>query len=169
MLEDLDFVADEGVTCPLDEDEIYGICELVLAEEGVSRPCFVSVTIVGEEHIHEINHTWRGVDRATDVVSLECERPDDPDLAEGEPCELGDVILAPAYIERQAQRFGTTFPNEFRLLLIHGLLHLLGYDHIEEEDAVVMERREDQLVALACGSGTLGHVTTTRHDEDDAR
>ncbi len=168
MLESLDFVADEGVSCPLDEEEVRGICEMVLAEEGVSRPCFVSVTLVGEEHIRDINHTWRGVDRPTDVVSLECERPDDPDLAAGEPCELGDVVLAPSYIERQALRLGTTYPNEFRLLLVHGLLHLLGYDHIEEEDARVMEEREDQLVSLACGTEALGHVTTTRHDEDDA-
>ena len=88
------------------------------------------------------------MDRATDVLSLECERPDDPDLAEGEPCELGDIVLAPAYIARQAAAFGTTPADESRLLLVHGLLHLLGYDHIEDDEAEVMEAREDELVAL---------------------
>lgn len=161
---DLSF--EEGVRAPIPEDEIRADCDLVLAEEGVTRPCLVSVSVVGDARIHELNREWRGIDRPTDVISLECERPDDPDLAPGEPCELGDIVLAPAYIARQAEGFGTTAADEFRLLLVHGMLHLLGYDHIEEAEAAVMEAREDELVALIKTDAELGHVTLTRHRDE---
>ena len=164
----VDIVVEPGVDCPLDEQEVLRICRMVLDEEDVTRDCFVSVTVVGEEQIQDLNAQWRGQDRVTDVISLECERPDDPDLAPGEPCELGDVVLAPAYIARQAQRYATTTADEFRLLLVHGLLHLLGYDHIEESEALAMERREDELVAMLKTDGCLGSVHVTRHQGDDA-
>ena len=117
------------------------------------------------ERIRELNAEWRGRDVATDVISLECERPDDPDLAPGEPCELGDIVLAPDYIARQAARFGTTAADEFRLLLVHGTLHLLGYDHLEDDEAEVMEAREDALLALLPHDGATRPVTLTRHRE----
>ena len=163
---ELDICVDDGATCPIAIDEIERICNYVLEAEDVERTCFVSVTVTGEERIRELNRDWRGQDRATDVVSLECERPDDADLAPGEPCELGDIVLAPTYIERQAERFGTTPADEFRLLLVHGMLHLLGYDHLAEEEAVVMERREDELVAKFA-TGEMGGVQTTRHRDDE--
>ena len=162
-----DVICEEGVSCPLDDDEIAAICDRVLEEEGAGRPCMVSVSLVGEERIRELNAEWRGVDRATDVISLECERPDDPSLAPGEPCELGDIVLAPSYIARQATAFGTTEPDECRLLLVHGLLHLLGHDHLDEEEAVAMEAREDELLGLIPTDGTLDRVVITRHREEE--
>lgn len=163
-----DLSVEEGVLPLLTEDEVRADCDLVLAEEGVTRPCLVSISVVSDERIHELNREWRGIDRPTDVISLECERPDDPDLAPGEPCELGDIVLAPAYIERQAKRYGTTPADECRLLLVHGMLHLLGYDHIDEAEAEVMEAREDELVALIGTDAEIGHVEFTRH-QDEAR
>ena len=164
---DLDLVYDDDVDCALTEDELFEAAEIVLDEEGVERPCGVSLSIVTDEHMHALNHEWRGIDSCTDVLSLECERPDDPDLAPGEPCELGDIVLAPAYIARQAASFGTTAADESRLLLVHGMLHLLGYDHIEDDEAEVMEAREDELVALLHTDGELRGVRVTRHREDD--
>lgn len=163
----VDLSVDQDVDCPLTQDEVVAVCDLVLREEGVERTCFVSVTVVDDARIREINQEWRGQDRPTDVVSLECERPDDPDLAPGEPCELGDIVLAPAYIARQAQQFLATPADEFRLLLVHGMLHLLGYDHLEEDEARRMEQREDELAALAAGR-PMGHTRLTRHSGDDA-
>ena len=107
---------------------------------------------------------WRGRDAVTDVISLECERPDDPDLAPGEPCELGDIVLAPARIAEQSVGFGTTPADECRLLLVHGMLHLLGYDHVEEDEALAMETREDELVSLLPLDAQVGHVRVTRHE-----
>ena len=99
MANEYDFSCEEGVCGPLTEEEMRACCDLVLAEEGVERPCMVSISLVSDERIRTLNDAWRDVDRATDVISLECERPDDPSLAPGEPCELGDIVLAPNYIK----------------------------------------------------------------------
>ena len=162
----VDFSVDEGVKSPVPKREICRVVDLVLAREGIERPCMVSVSVVTDERMAQLNHRWRGKDRATDVLSLECERPDDANLASGEPCELGDVILAPAYVAAQAARFGTTPADEFLLLLVHGVLHLLGYDHLTDEEAGVMEAREDELLALIGAAAPTAHVTLTRHGED---
>ncbi len=167
MEHEFDISAEEGATAAIGEDEMERISALVLAEEDVKRPCLVSVSIVGDERMRELNHEWRDKDTATDVLSLECERPDDPSLAPGEPCELGDIILAPAYIERQAEELGTTAADETRLLLVHGMLHLLGYDHLEDDEAEVMEAREDEILAKVATDEHLGHVIFTRHREDE--
>ncbi len=164
MLE-LNLCAEDGAELAISECELARVFELVLAQEGVERPCSVSVSVVGEAQMQELNRQWRGVDSPTDVISLECERPDDPELAPGEPCELGDIAMAPAVLAAQSERFGTSAEDETRLMAIHSLLHLLGYDHIEEDEAAVMEAREDELLALACGRD-LGHIATTRHDDD---
>ena len=166
MEHEYDLSCEEGVAAPIPDEEICADCDLVLEHEGVGRPCMVSISLVSEERIRALNDAWRDVDRATDVISLECERPDDPDLAPGEPCELGDIVLAPAYIARQAASFGTTEADEFRLLLTHGLLHLLGYDHLDEDEAEAMEAREEALLALMPCDLPIDHVTLTRHRED---
>lgn len=163
MDNDYDIANEDGLDFPLGDDEVASCIDAVLVHEGVGRPCMVSVSVVSDERIREVNAEWRDVDAPTDVVSLECERPDDPDLAPGEPCELGDIVLAPAYIAAQAARFGTTAADECRLLLVHGTLHLLGHDHLVEEDAVAMEALEDKILSAMPTDGTLGHVVITRH------
>ena len=165
MANEYDISWEEGVSCAIPEEEVRADCDLALEGEGVGRPCMVSISFVSEERIRALNDAWRDVDRATDVISLECERPDDPSLAPGEPCELGDIVLAPAYIARQAEAFGTTAADETRLLLVHGLLHLLGYDHLEEAEAEQMERREEVLLAAMPSDGTIDRVVLTRHRE----
>lgn len=161
----VDFMMNEGVSSPLSEADVERVCDKVLLGEGVARPCYVSVSLVDDAEMRSLNAEWRGIDAETDVLSLECERPDDPDLAPDEPCELGDIILAPAYIKAQAKRLNTPYASEFTLLLVHGMLHLLGYDHLEDEDARIMEAREDELVSLLIGGDS--HVTLTRHKEGD--
>lgn len=166
MEHEVDIAAEDGIEAAIAADEMERIAALVLDEEGVQRPCLVSVSIVDDDRMHELNLEWRGKDKATDVLSLECERPDDPDLADGEPCELGDIVLAPAYIERQAEELDTTAADETRLLFVHGMLHLLGYDHIQDDEAEVMEAREDELLQKVATDENLGHVILTRHRED---
>lgn len=162
-----DFSNDDELVFPLSDAQVTALVDAVLAHEGVERECYVSVSVVSDDDIARTNAEWRGVDAPTDVVSLECERPDDPDLAPGEPCELGDIVLAPAYIEAQAARFGTTFADECRLLLVHGALHLLGHDHLDDESAEAMEALEDEILSGAETDGTLGHVVITRHRTED--
>ncbi len=166
MPAEIDLDVREGVDSLLDAEELRAIAEAVLDAEGVERTCYVSVSIIDDEEMRATNLEWRDVDAATDVISLECERPDDESLAPDEPCELGDILLAPAYIERQAAHFSTTPADEMRLLYVHGLLHLLGYDHLDDDEAEAMEAREDELLGLVATDGTLDHVIITRHREE---
>ena len=165
MVNEYDIVIEEGVESPISVEEIEANCNLVLSEEGVERPCTVSISIVSDAEIQQVNLEWREKNVPTDVISLEVERPDDPDLAPGEVCELGDIILAPNFISRQAKEYGTTEADEFRLMLVHAMLHLLGYDHIEDDEAEVMEAREDALVALLSTDRIIEPVVLTRHRE----
>jgi probable rRNA maturation factor len=87
----------------------------------------------------------------TDVLAFPVEEllpgvvPDhDP---QGPPLMLGDVVVAPAYVRRQAQEYGVSYEDEMALMVIHGILHLLGYDHIDEDEAERMEERERRLLA----------------------
>lgn len=162
----IDWRLDEAADAPISQAEMQSILETALAHEGVGRPCFVSVSIATDEEMRSLNATWRGIDAPTDVVSLECERPDDPDLAADEPCALGDIVLAPAYIERQSAGFGTTPSDEFRIMLVHGVLHLLGYDHLDDDEAELMESAENGILALIGTDAPALAVEFTRHDGD---
>ena len=95
------FVEDGSELAQISNEELERVFNLVLDEEGVDRLCSVSVSVVGEQSMQELNAEWRGVASPTDVISLECERPDDPDLAPGEPCELGDIAMAPRSLAAQ--------------------------------------------------------------------
>lgn len=163
---ELDMFCEDEVQPALGTVEVQAICNAVLKERSITRPCMVSLSFVTDATIAELNLEWRGFDKPTDVLSFETERPDDPDLSADEPAELGDIVLAPAYIEAQARMFNTTPADETRLLLVHGLLHLLGYDHMEEHDARLMQRIEDKILALLPSDNTLTQVVLTRHRED---
>jgi probable rRNA maturation factor len=163
---EVDIEIEEGYELPLGEDEIVFICEHVLTDQEVERDCYVSLTVTSNDEIQRLNSEWRGIDRPTDVISLECDRPDDPDLFEGEPAELGDIVLAPDFIRGNALRLGVAYEDELRLLIVHGMLHLLGYDHIEEDEAREMEEIEDRLVAEVKGADCVSHIELTRHEDE---
>ena len=98
----------------------------------------------------ELNERFRGMEGPTDVLSFECDNIDDDiTAADGPSCpvyELGDIIIAPDVATRQSTEFGNSFEQEVSLLIVHGLLHLCGYDHIVDEEAEVMEARERELL-----------------------
>lgn len=155
----------------LGEDEVRAIAAHVLASEGVGREVEISLSYVDEGEMRELNNEWRGIDRTTDVLSFECDSPFDEDIPLDEVLELGDIILAPEVIARQAPGFGNAPADECRLMLVHGLLHLLGYDHIEDDEAEVMEAREDEILReLAVMRGedpskvSVGPITNHAHD-----
>lgn len=155
----------------LAREEVCAIADHVMSAEGVERDVEISLSYVDEEEMHELNLEWRGIDRTTDVLSFECDSAFDDDIPEGEPVELGDIILAPEVISAQAPSFGNDPVDECRLMLVHGLLHLLGYDHIEDDEAEVMEAREDELLReLAVKRGddpalvVVGSITNHAHD-----
>lgn len=127
------------------------LAHFVLAHESRPDNTEVSVSFVTDEAIAELNETYRQKQGPTDVLSFECDGVDDEMSAaeQGEQAvfELGDIIIAPDVAERQTHEFGTTFEEEVSLLLVHGLLHLCGYDHIEDDEAEVMEAREAEILA----------------------
>lgn len=162
---------DAGLEAPLTAAEVEAAVAAVLAAEGVGRACEVSVSIVDAEEMRGLNREWRGIDAPTDVLSFECDSPFGDDVPADETVELGDVILAPEVIAAQAGEFGNTSAEEFRLMLVHGMFHLLGYDHLTPDEAAVMEVRElEVLRALAVQRGedpdTVRIGPTTSHEHD---
>lgn len=122
-------------------------CEFVLREENVPDNSEVSISFVNDQKIHKLNKQYRNIDSKTDVLSFECDYPDENNKRE-EAIILGDIIIAPDVARNQAEEYGNSFLQEIELLLCHGLLHLLGYDHIEDEDAEIMEAREKEILEL---------------------
>ena len=106
----------------------------------------VDITIVDDEEIHQLNRDYRNVDRPTDVLSfaLDEDDEDEPELLEGQLHLLGDIIISAETAARQAEEFGHGLEREIVYLAVHGLLHLLGYDHMVEEDKVIMRAKEEE-------------------------
>lgn len=128
-----------------DEAAIERLARFALERMQVPDACEVSISLVSEDEIHELNRRYRGIDKPTDVLSFEC---DDPWASYGpdEPIEIGDVVIAFDVVEGQRARFNTSFEQEASLMLVHSLLHLLGYDHVEEAQAEEMEALEKEIL-----------------------
>lgn len=126
---------------PLELGAFERLAAFVLEREQAPQAVELSIAIVEIEEMARLNAEYRGKEGPTDVLSFECDDPcavTEPD----EPITLGDVVIAPAIAESQAAEYGHTVEEELNLLLVHGVLHLLGYDHIEDDDASVMQARE---------------------------
>ena len=129
----------------LDMDAFTRLATFVLEHEDAPAAVELSIAIVSLEEMTELNGRFRDKAGPTDVLSFPC---DDPCavVEPGEAVALGDVVIAPEVAERQAEEYGHTVEEELNLLLVHGVLHLMGYDHIEDEDATVMQAREVALL-----------------------
>ncbi len=109
----------------------------------------INLAFGNDETVHALNKEFRGVDKATNVLSfanIDDESFDDMMRSQND-IELGDVIVAFETMERQAQEIGVSFEDHFCHLWVHGMLHILGYDHIEEEDRIEMEAKETEILA----------------------
>lgn len=106
----------------------------------------VDITIVTDEEIHTLNRDYRNVDRATDVLSFALDEDGgEPELVGGPEVHLlGDIIISAETAARQAEEFGHGLEREIVYLAVHGLLHLLGYDHMQEEDKAIMRAKEEE-------------------------
>lgn len=129
--------------------DIEGLASFVLTEMKCPQSTDVSISFVTNERIHELNRDYRNMDKPTDVLSFECDNIpfEDEDINDVVEYELGDVIIATDVALAQTEEFGTTFEEEVSLLVVHGLLHLCGYDHIEDEEAEIMEALEQKLLS----------------------
>ncbi|NPD30310.1 rRNA maturation RNase YbeY [Eggerthellaceae bacterium zg-1084] len=132
--------------------DVEGLARHVMTSQGAPAQAEVSVSFVTDERIHELNRDFRGIDRSTDVLSFECDGVEDGFAApEGAEFELGDVVIAPDVAEAQAGAYGMSFADELSLLLVHGMLHLCGYDHLQPDEAEEMEELERELLTSFYG------------------
>ena len=112
--------------------ELYGV------ENGE-----VSVTLTNNDYIHQLNRKYRQIDRPTDVLSFALNESEEPDIENGPDINvLGDIILSVERAEEQAADYGHSLRREIAFLTVHGMLHLLGYDHMEEADRLEMEKEQ---------------------------
>lgn len=139
----MEILISNGQDLPVDEKFLEKIARYALSWEGVSSG-ELSIALVAEDEIQELNTKYRGKDYPTDVLSFQAETPGEE--IEGMPYLLGDVVICPAVAARQATEYGQSFEQEMALLLTHGILHLLGYDHKDEEGAEVMEKHEQEIL-----------------------
>ena len=138
---------------PLEPDKLAALAASVLKAEGLADDTILEVTLVDEETMAERNQAALGRSGATDVLAfpLEDARPGSPPQpsAGGPPIHIGDVLICPPVVRRNASSAGVRFDDELALMVVHGVLHLLGYDHVDDDEAEQMEARERDLLAAA--------------------
>lgn len=129
----------------LNEDKLEEYIRVVLEEEYENeKDVYLSVLLTDNETIKEVNREYRNKDSETDVISfayLEVEEE-----FESPYVTLGDIVISLEKVEAQASEYGHSFERELYYVLTHGILHLLGYDHIEEEDKVEMRKKEEEIL-----------------------
>jgi probable rRNA maturation factor len=129
---------------PLALEAFERLGAFVMTMEDVPETAELSVAVVDADEMAHLNERYRGVAGPTDVLSFGC---DDPcPVGSDEPITLGDVIIAPDVAVTQAAELGTTVEAELNLLLVHGVLHLLGYEHDDDDAARAMQDRERVLL-----------------------
>ncbi len=141
------------------QDTVREVCEAVLEEEKCPYEVQVNVVLTDNEGIRELNRESRGIDRETDVLSFpnvdfesegvfeidENREADyfDPDTGE---LILGDIMISVEKMKEQAESYGHSLKREFAFLVAHSMLHLCGYDHMEPEEAAVMEKKQEDIL-----------------------
>ncbi len=157
------FAADEQSAHPVDAMRLVRLAKAVLAAQGVKADSELSMLFVDEEAMAELNKRFLGKEGPTDVLAFPI---DDDDVVEGgrspdslgpgngvdpdadPPNLLGDVVVCPAVAARNAPDHAGTYEDEMDLLVVHGILHVLGMDHVDTEEAEAMEQREKELLVL---------------------
>jgi len=125
---------------------LSGVASKALAAAGYREDAEISLVFVDDEYIHELNLQYRGVDSPTDVLSfamLEGETV----AGDEEEVILGDVVISMQAAQRQAAGYGHSFRREIAYLTVHGVLHLLGFDHGQEDEQKIMRAKEEEVLA----------------------
>lgn len=127
------------------EQDFTAIIEQALKTLGIEDDVEVSCVLVDDERIHEINREYRHIDRSTDVISFAME-DNDQFYVEGMPRTLGDIFISVDHAKKQAEEYGHSLRREMCFLFTHGILHLLGYDHMTNEQEKEMFGLQDQIL-----------------------
>nr|WP_280518528.1 rRNA maturation RNase YbeY [Lederbergia wuyishanensis] len=145
----IDLIDENNKLLDSDKELLENLLNYAAKEENVEDGTELSIMIVSNKEIQKINKEYRGKDYATDVISFAMEElgEDEPEIIGADmPRMLGDIIISLEKAEEQAKEYGHSFSRELGFLTIHGFLHLLGYDHIEEEDEKKMFKRQNELL-----------------------
>jgi probable rRNA maturation factor len=126
-------------------DFLSGAVLKALKASGFSEDAEVSLVFVDDDYIQELNQQYRGMDGPTDVLSFAM-LEGEPVVSGGKDIILGDVVISLQAVDRQAKEFGQSFLREAAYLTIHGVLHLLGYDHQEEDKRILMRQKEEEII-----------------------
>lgn len=121
---------------------VQQLLEFVVKKEKLEN-CIFNVILVDNEYIHKLNKEYRHIDRPTDVISFALE--DYQDIAY-EFRLLGDIYISLDKVSEQSKEYDHSYLREFAFLTVHGLLHLLGYDHIEKKEEIIMFQRQEELL-----------------------
>ena len=135
------------------EETINKAVVAVFEDKELPKELDVNVLITSAEEIREINRDNRGIDSATDVLSFPYYEYDEPGMFDGEIYEdmeniLGDIILCAERIISQAQEYGHSQKRELAFLVVHSMLHLTGYDHMEEAEGDIMRAEEKRIMEI---------------------
>lgn len=141
------------------EDTVKAVCEAVLDTEKCPYEVQLNVVLTDNARIREINRECRGIDRETDVLSFPnvdfategvftIDEANEADYFDPETGELilGDIMISVDKVKEQAESYGHGIKREFAFLVAHSMLHLCGYDHVETEEAAVMERKQEEIL-----------------------
>ncbi len=157
------FYVDNEVSASFDfdiEEIAKKVSQAVLDLEGCTHEVEISLIITDDEGIHEMNRDFRGIDRPTDVLSfpnVSYDEPGDFSVMDGEQnvdllnpdtgnIIFGDIVINEARVRSQAVEYGHSEMREFAFLVAHSMLHLCGYDHMEEDEAAVMEKKQKDVL-----------------------
>lgn len=128
----------------LEIKELKELLNKVCIDEDLGDGEF-NVILVNKDKIQELNREYRGIDRVTDVISFALEDDDTFNLEDYRM--LGDIYICIEKAKEQSKEYGHSFKRELSFLTIHGLLHLLGYDHMNEEDEKIMFARQEEVLS----------------------
>lgn len=134
----------------IDEELIRRVVEGVLRGEKVNFRGELSIALVDEDTIRVLNKKYRKKDSPTDVLSFPLSGKEDKDVF------VGEIIISPEVVKKQAMEFKTSFKEELVLLLIHGVLHLLGYSHKKKEENRIMKEKERTYLEKLLGDANEG-------------
>ena len=144
---------DEQYEDQVDADALHRLTIQVLQAEGKLGPLELGIVVTNDDEVHALNRQYLGHDYKTDVISFGMEDEIGDEVAfltpEERPEYLGDVVISYDRAAEQGPEYGHTVEREVALLMVHGLLHLLGYDDMDDESRARMHTRQDELVKLA--------------------
>ena len=133
----------------IDRHALERLAVRALETEQVPKPAELSVVLADDPTVHELNRTYRNTDAPTDVLSFSQLDGEQFTRPEGTAQHLGDIVISVETAARQAAEYQQTLQQELEHLLVHGVLHLLGYDHEVADDAAAMRLQEEAVLGSA--------------------